>query len=218
MVLPSDCKGNIEDPFIGLNFQKSIENKSWILDAFGDPKSFGKQVGGDIIENKIKDKYSLKDSIGIIFFNSFKLVIGSVFLCLAVSLLAGFSLISSGDLRSKYLTVTSSSILAITISPFLISWVFFTAIRSSSIIPGKEKVVKELRAAAKKVDHIYLATDLDREGEAIAWHLKEALGPNKHEFSRVRFNQITKNSIIDSFADPKEIDIDLVNAQQAQYY
>ena len=86
------------------------------------------------------------------------------------------------------------------------------------ISPGKEKVVKELRAAAKNVDHIYLATDLDREGEAIAWHLKEALGPNKHEFSRVRFNQITKTAILDSFADPKEIDLDLVNAQQARRF
>ena len=86
------------------------------------------------------------------------------------------------------------------------------------IIPGKEKVVKELRAAAKNVDHIYLATDLDREGEAIAWHLKEALGPNKYEFSRVRFNQITKTSILESFADPKEIDQDLVNAQQARRF
>ena len=86
------------------------------------------------------------------------------------------------------------------------------------IIPGKEKVVKELRAAAKNVEHIYLATDLDREGEAIAWHLKEALGPNKYEFSRVRFNQITKTSILESFADPKEIDQDLVNAQQARRF
>jgi DNA topoisomerase-1 len=86
------------------------------------------------------------------------------------------------------------------------------------IIPGKEKVVKELRAAAKTVDHIYLATDLDREGEAIAWHLKEALGPKKYEFSRVRFNQITKTSILESFADPKEIDQDLVDAQQARRF
>ena len=86
------------------------------------------------------------------------------------------------------------------------------------IIPGKEKVVKELRAAAKNVDHIYLATDLDREGEAIAWHLKEALGPKKYEFSRVRFNQITKTSILESFADPKEIDQDLVDAQQARRF
>ncbi|MDC0410006.1 type I DNA topoisomerase [Gammaproteobacteria bacterium] len=86
------------------------------------------------------------------------------------------------------------------------------------IIPDKEKVIKDLRKAAKGVDHIYLATDLDREGEAIAWHLKEALGPNKYEFSRVRFNQITKDAIIDSFSDPKEIDLDLVKAQQARRF
>ena len=65
------------------------------------------------------------------------------------------------------------------------------------IIPEKEKVVKELKKAAKNVDHIYLATDLDREGEAIAWHLKEALGSKKYNYSRVRFNQITKNSILE---------------------
>ena len=86
------------------------------------------------------------------------------------------------------------------------------------IIPDKEKVIKDLRKAAKSVDHVYLATDLDREGEAIAWHLKEALGPNKHEFSRVRFNQITKDAIIESFSDPKEIDLDLVKAQQARRF
>lgn len=86
------------------------------------------------------------------------------------------------------------------------------------IIPDKEKVIKDLRKAAKGVDHVYLATDLDREGEAIAWHLKEALGPNKYEFSRVRFNQITKDAIIDSFSDPKEIDLDLVKAQQARRF
>ena len=84
------------------------------------------------------------------------------------------------------------------------------------IIPEKEKVIKELKKAAKNVDHIYLATDLDREGEAIAWHLKEALGSNKYKYSRVRFNQITKSSILESFADPKEIDINLVEAQQAR--
>ena len=86
------------------------------------------------------------------------------------------------------------------------------------IIPEKEKVVKELKKAAKNVDHIYLATDLDREGEAIAWHLKEALGSKKYNYSRVRFNQITKNSILESFADPKEIDNDLVMAQQARRF
>ena len=86
------------------------------------------------------------------------------------------------------------------------------------IIPEKEKVIKNLKKAAKQVDHIYLATDLDREGEAIAWHLKEALGPEKYSYSRVRFNQITKSAIIDSFADPKEIDLDLVKAYRARRF
>ena len=86
------------------------------------------------------------------------------------------------------------------------------------IIPEKEKVIKSLKKAAKGVDHIYLATDLDREGEAIAWHLKEALGPEKYEYSRVRFNQITKSAIIDSFEDPKEIDLDLVKAYRARRF
>ena len=85
------------------------------------------------------------------------------------------------------------------------------------IIPEKEKVIKDLKKAAKNADHIYLATDLDREGEAIAWHLKEALG-NKHSYSRVRFNQITKTAILDSFSDPQEIDLDLVKAQQARRF
>ena len=86
------------------------------------------------------------------------------------------------------------------------------------IIPEKEKVIKSLKKAAKGVDHIYLATDLDREGEAIAWHLKEALGPEKYEYSRVRFNQITKSSIIESCNYPKEIDIDLVKAYRARRF
>ena len=86
------------------------------------------------------------------------------------------------------------------------------------IIPEKEKVIKNLKKAAKQVDHIYLATDLDREGEAIAWHLKEALGPEKYDYSRVRFNQITKSAIVDSFADPKEIDLDLVKAYRARRF
>ena len=86
------------------------------------------------------------------------------------------------------------------------------------IIPEKEKVIKNLKKAAKQVDHIYLATDLDREGEAIAWHLKEALGPDKYDYSRVRFNQITKTAIVDSFADPKEIDLDLVKAYRARRF
>ena len=86
------------------------------------------------------------------------------------------------------------------------------------IIPDKEKVIKDLRKASKEVEKVYLATDLDREGEAIAWHLKEALGKNKFEYHRVRFNEITKSSILESFSDPKEIDQDLVNAQQARRF
>jgi len=86
------------------------------------------------------------------------------------------------------------------------------------IIPEKEKVIKELKIAAKSVDNIFLATDLDREGEAIAWHLKEALGAEKFNYSRVRFNQITKDAILKSFEDPKEIDVNLVDAQQARRF
>ena len=86
------------------------------------------------------------------------------------------------------------------------------------IIPEKEKVIKELKTAAKSVESIFLATDLDREGEAIAWHLKEALGADKFNYSRVRFNQITKEAILESFQDPKEIDESLVEAQQARRF
>ena len=86
------------------------------------------------------------------------------------------------------------------------------------IIPEKEKVLKDLKKAAKNVENIYLATDLDREGEAIAWHLKEALGLTKYNYSRVRFNQITKEAILDSFSDPKEIDLNLVKAYRARRF
>ena len=86
------------------------------------------------------------------------------------------------------------------------------------IIPEKEKVLKSLKKAAKNVDNIYLATDLDREGEAIAWHLKEALGSDKYNYSRVRFNQITKDAILESFSDPKEIDLNLVKAYRARRF
>ena len=87
------------------------------------------------------------------------------------------------------------------------------------IIPEKEKVIKKnLKKIAKNCEHIYLATDLDREGEAIAWHLKEALGSEKYNYSRVRFNQITKDAINESFLDPKEIDLDLVKAYRARRF
>ncbi|MCZ6887912.1 MAG: type I DNA topoisomerase, partial [Gammaproteobacteria bacterium] len=86
------------------------------------------------------------------------------------------------------------------------------------ILPGKEKVVLELKKLAAKADHIYLATDLDREGEAIAWHLREVIGGDDSKFSRVVFNEITKRAIQEAFESPGEIDIDRVNAQQARRF
>ncbi|MBE2896182.1 type I DNA topoisomerase [Pasteurellaceae bacterium HPA106] len=86
------------------------------------------------------------------------------------------------------------------------------------VLPGKEKVVSELKSAAKKADHIYLATDLDREGEAIAWHLKELIGGDDSRFSRVVFNEITKNAIKNAFAQPEKLNMDRVNAQQTRRF
>lgn len=86
------------------------------------------------------------------------------------------------------------------------------------ILPGKEKVVGELKALASKADKIYLATDLDREGEAIAWHLQEVIGGDKSRYQRVVFNEITKNAIQQAFKAPGELNIDRVNAQQARRF
>lgn len=86
------------------------------------------------------------------------------------------------------------------------------------ILPGKEKVVSELKALAETADHIYLATDLDREGEAIAWHLREVIGGDDSRFSRVVFNEITKNAIRHAFDKPGELNISRVNAQQARRF
>ncbi|MDC9596238.1 type I DNA topoisomerase [Xenorhabdus anantnagensis] len=86
------------------------------------------------------------------------------------------------------------------------------------ILPGKEKVVSELQTLAEKADRIYLATDLDREGEAIAWHLREVIGGDDSRFSRVVFNEITKNAIKQAFDKPGELNIDRVNAQQARRF
>lgn len=86
------------------------------------------------------------------------------------------------------------------------------------ILPGKEKVVAELQTLAAEADHIYLATDLDREGEAIAWHLREIIGGEEQRFSRVVFNEITKNAIKQAFEKPCELNIDRVNAQQARRF
>jgi len=84
------------------------------------------------------------------------------------------------------------------------------------IIKGKNKTVKELKRAAKDASGIWLATDLDREGEAIAWHLAESLGIKPELSNRVVFNAITKNAIEKAFKNPRLIDMDKVNAQQAR--
>ena len=86
------------------------------------------------------------------------------------------------------------------------------------ILPGKEKVVSELQRLAKNADAVYLATDLDREGEAIAWHLKEAIGGEDDKYRRVVFNEITKRAIQEAFSEPSEVDDNRVNAQQARRF
>ncbi len=86
------------------------------------------------------------------------------------------------------------------------------------ILPGKEKVVDELKRLAKNADAIYLATDLDREGEAIAWHLKEAIGGDESRYQRVVFNEITKTAIAQAFAAPGQLNMDQVEAQQARRF
>lgn len=86
------------------------------------------------------------------------------------------------------------------------------------ILPGKERVVSELKKLAKDADMIYLATDLDREGEAIAWHLKEVIGGDDAKYRRVVFNEITKSAIQHAFDLPEKLDIDRVNAQQARRF
>ncbi|ANZ22498.1 DNA topoisomerase I subunit omega [Buchnera aphidicola (Diuraphis noxia)] len=86
------------------------------------------------------------------------------------------------------------------------------------ILPGKEKIVTELKKIANKVDFIYLATDLDREGEAIAWHLKKVIGGDSSKFRRVVFNEITQRSIKNAFKNITYINMHRVNAQQARRF
>ncbi len=86
------------------------------------------------------------------------------------------------------------------------------------ILPGKEKVVSELKRLAKDAEHVYLATDLDREGEAIAWHLRETIGGDDDKYRRVVFNEITKRAIKEAFKEPSTLDTDRVNAQQARRF
>ena len=82
--------------------------------------------------------------------------------------------------------------------------------------PDKKKVIKELQSLKKKSSKVYLATDDDREGEAIAWHLKEILKLDEDDYERIVFREITKKAVLNSLESPTKINMDLVNAQQAR--
>lgn len=85
-----------------------------------------------------------------------------------------------------------------------------------TIIKGKESMVSSLKKAAKNADEIYLATDPDREGEAISWHLKEVLGIDGKQYFRVIFNEVTRDAIEDAFKHPRPIDDGLVSSQETR--
>ena len=84
------------------------------------------------------------------------------------------------------------------------------------VLEGKEKVVSELRAAAKKASIVYIASDPDREGEAIGWHVMKLLGTDATKVRRILFHEITKNAVRKAIDQPGEIDMNKVNAQQAR--
>ena len=84
-------------------------------------------------------------------------------------------------------------------------------------IRGKGDILASLRKSAKKADKVYLATDPDREGEAISWHLSKALKLDESKMNRITFNEITKNAVKDSLKHARDIDMNLVNAQRAKY-
>lgn len=84
------------------------------------------------------------------------------------------------------------------------------------VIPGKQQVVKKLNDLAKKVDKIYLASDPDREGEAIAWHVRQILNVSDDKILRIVFNEITPKAVKNSVANPRGIDMDMVQAQQTR--
>ena len=84
------------------------------------------------------------------------------------------------------------------------------------LIPNKKKVVTDLKKDVKEADKIYLATDPDREGEAISWHLKETLGIKDKDYERVLFHEITKDKVLEAFKSPRKIDYDLVYSQETR--
>ena len=81
---------------------------------------------------------------------------------------------------------------------------------------GKKSVIDELKKESKKVDHVFLATDPDREGEAISWHLQKVLNLNDKDYDRVVFNEITKNAVVEAFKHSRKIDQNLVNSQETR--
>ena len=81
-------------------------------------------------------------------------------------------------------------------------------------IPGKKKLISELKKDVKDSDMVILATDPDREGEAISWHLKDTLGIKDNNYERVLFHEITKNKVIEAINNPTKIDINLVKSQE----
>ena len=83
-------------------------------------------------------------------------------------------------------------------------------------IKGKQKLVKELRQCAGQASQVWLASDEDREGEAISWHLCEVLGLDEKNTNRIVFHEITKPAILEAIKHPRHIDMNLVNAQQAR--
>ena len=84
------------------------------------------------------------------------------------------------------------------------------------IIKGKKKMVSELKKDIKASDMVFLATDPDREGEAISWHLKDELGIDDSKYERVVFNEITKDTVINAFKHARKIDEDLVHSQETR--
>ena len=84
------------------------------------------------------------------------------------------------------------------------------------VLPDRQKVIKELKEAAKAAEEIYVATDPDREGEAIGWHLTEELGGARKKVHRLMFNEITKKAILEAIKKPGKIDMRMVDAQQAR--
>ncbi len=85
-----------------------------------------------------------------------------------------------------------------------------------AIVKGKEKLVKELKDKVSRSEYVYLATDPDREGEAISWHLAEVLGLDLEHNNRVTFNEITKTGVKNGMSAPRKVDMDIVNAQQGR--